>query len=73
MPNITAVEYILGVLLVIIGALAYLLIRGGKKDEQAWERSIENEPKKNGKVIRLDDYEEALSVDLSKIEEHQSN
>ena len=56
-------EYFIGVGLVIAGFL-YLLVRKAGK-----EARTPIKPKREGKIVNLDDYEKAISSDLSHLEE----
>jgi len=53
---------------VLIAAFIYLLVRKAGK-----EARTPIKPKREGKVVKLDDYEKAISGDLSHLEEVQSN
>lgn len=53
---------------ILIAGFLYLLVRKAGK-----EARTPIKPKKEGKVVNLDDYEKAISGDLSHLEEVQSN
>lgn len=65
--HITIWEYFAGVGVLIAGFL-YLLVRKGRKESK---RPVK--PKREGKLIKLDEYEKMLGGDIAIVDEVQSN
>jgi hypothetical protein len=75
MPHITIFEYFIGVIIITIGALSYLLIRGGKREERDWERSLNKERRywRGLYVAERDEHEEEAVGEIPKLKIEQSN